>query len=159
GAPAFLDQPAPVVAAVAKPEKKAEDRPVIAQVRDLFKRSCSQCHEGSKPEAGLRVFDAQSLVQKKAVDRANPNAAEILTRIKDDGTNAMPPPWSGRPRLKPEEARTVERWIKDGLPPLEEEVASAGVVGDEYVLRTILDDVTKLKRKGDQVENYRYFSL
>lgn len=160
GAPSFLGEPVatpikPVVEAVTAAK---DARPLHVKVRDLFKESCAQCHEGSKPEAGLRVFDGNSL--KGVVDQENPSASRLMKRIKSSGANQMPPPWSGRKPLKEADWDLVEEWIKAKMPGLEEgEIPARGTVGDTYVLQTILEDVGALRRKETAVENYRYFSL
>jgi len=141
--------------------------PVLLQVEapppnvtDVLRKHCADCHGGSKPESGLRIFDRQALLNKRIVIPKDAASSPLFQRVATEDDLVMPPPGAGRTRLTPAEVASIKGWIDAGAPPLEAFVtAPAKEIGEEYVLATILTDVKALRAANDIVSKYRYFSF
>jgi serine/threonine-protein kinase len=161
GAPSFSDK------VVKQPPAELNNAPppppdsVGAQVRTLFVENCVQCHGESKPKGGFQITDRAQVLDKSRVVPSDPAKSELLTRLVDKD---MPPPGEGRKPLTDAQIEMVRAWIKAGAPeataPEERLVkGTSNQVGDEYVLRSILNDVRKLAGQNERLGSYRYFSL
>src|SRR5262245_15707350 len=95
---------------------------VAAQVKEIFRSRCLECHGGSKTEAGVRVLDRDALVgNRKKVLPGRPNDSPLFEAITAAADDARMPP-SPLPRLDTEEIDAVRRWIADGAPPFPADV-------------------------------------
>jgi serine/threonine-protein kinase len=160
GAPTFPGG-APV-RSVAPPQDSAE---TAARVKEVFRTHCLECHGGSKTTAGVKILDRELLVRKEKVIPRRPEESLLFQLITAKDNSVMPP--AGQPRLAAEEVEAIRQWITEGaaaLPPDEaapaekdKDPALKGVVGVDYVLKKILDDVNALPL-GDR-PFVRYFSL
>jgi serine/threonine-protein kinase len=159
GAPALTNQ------VVAEKGPALVDIPVEAakpgpgDVRTIFKKNCAQCHGGAEPEQ-FTIDNRQQLVAKGVVVPGQPDDSSLFQRITAQGPKRMPPESDGRPALTPDQVAAVRAWIQQGAPPLDPFVlAPPNQVGDDYVLRAILQDVQRLTAANERLESYRYFSL
>jgi serine/threonine-protein kinase len=160
GAPALTEKvtagkatalPAPPAAPAQSPAERA---------RTILDSQCAQCHGGSKPEAGFRINDRDTLLAKGIVVPNQPDGSKILKRITASGDLRMPPDGDGLRALTADEVAAVRAWIQGGAPAFADLLpAPPGQVGDEYVLESILADVRKLTGANERLESYRYFSL
>lgn len=90
-------------------------------IRPLLSDNCFACHgfdEGSR-EAGLRLDTREGAVADlggyAAIVPGDPDASELLVRIKSKDPDAlMPPADSHKDRLSAEAIAKLERWISDG---------------------------------------------
>jgi hypothetical protein len=81
-----------------------------AQVRPILSDRCFMCHgpDATHRQAGIRFDIAEG---------AKGHESEIVRRIgSDDDAERMPPPDSGKARLKPAEVQIVKQWVADGMP-------------------------------------------
>ncbi len=100
-------------------------------VRQIFERSCAQCHDSarrSKPKGGFGyVLDLKRLGASEYVVAGNPDKSDLYQFLIDpDPDLHMPPPDSDAPQLSAEEIKTVHAWIVGlAAPPPASEVVSA----------------------------------
>jgi serine/threonine-protein kinase len=160
-----------MLVATAQEPRAAKVKPIptessAAAVKEIFRAHCLECHGGSATRAGVKILDRNALVDKNAaIVPKRPDESPLFQLIASAEEPFMPP--KSRPRLNPEAVDAVRRWIADGAPafPADEPVpaekdkdkALQDVVGVDYVLKSILEDVRRLKR--DDKPYVRYFSI
>ncbi len=143
---------------------KAKTDPLAAQVKQLFRARCLECHGGAKTFGGVKVLDHARLLRKKVVPgKADDSPLYRLISATDE--SVMPP--SGQPRLSPDEIDLVRRWIvagapafpADAPPPVEKDKDAAfkKIAGVDYVLKKVLAHVRSLTREDRPY--VRYFSI
>lgn len=86
-------------------------------VRPVLVEKCVSCHGPKKQESGLRLDSRAGAltggeIGGPVIDPQNPSASSLLSAIRSDGDVAMPP----NDRLKPEQIRAIEIWLKSGAP-------------------------------------------
>jgi|GEM_PF-1195706 len=86
------------------------------QVKELFQRSCAECHDAAvrKPKGGFgHVADLDRLVAEgDYIAPGQPEKSMIYTVLADpDPDVLMPPPDSDAPKLTEAEKDTVKQWI------------------------------------------------
>jgi serine/threonine-protein kinase len=160
GAANFPEPPGPAAAA-----GTAGNSPLPAQVKEIFRTHCFECHGGSKTNAGVKILDQALLLAKNKVVPGKPDESLLFQLITAGDDSVMPP--QGQPRLGPEDVETVRRWIAAGAGPFPADVAAPvekdkdtpfkGVVGVDYVLKKILAHVRTLPVEDRQY--VRYFSI
>ncbi len=131
---------------------------VAAKARDVFLASCFECHGGKRTEAGLNILDREVLVSKEKVIPDQPEDSLLFQVMNADDDTKMPP--AGRPRLSAEQIATIKDWISAGapqFPPLKEREPGERGIGNEYILRAILQDVRRLPAADRKFA--RYFSI
>jgi mono/diheme cytochrome c family protein len=120
-------------------EKGAVD--YFKQVQPMLEANCYGCHTGGRAKGGLMLNDRVSAVaggktDGPAVVGGKPAESALLTRIKSNETDAMPPKGE---HLTAEQIRLLETWIKEG--------ARWPDLNAEYTTRTELtDDLSFLRR-------------
>jgi mono/diheme cytochrome c family protein len=138
---------------------------LAAQVKELFRTRCFDCHGGAKTEAGVKILDRQVLLAKRKIVPGNPDGSKLFQSITTADENDVMP--KGQPRLSPENVDLVRRWLAEGAPDFpadlvvpeekNKEAAFKDVVGVSYVLQKILADVRTLPL--DERRYVRYFSI
>jgi serine/threonine-protein kinase len=131
---------------------------VAAKARDIFLASCFECHGGKRTEAGINILDREVLVSKDKVVPEQAEDSRLFQVIEASDDTKMPP--EGRPRLGEEQIATIKAWIAAGapqFPPLRERAPGAGGIGNEYILRAILQDIRRLPAADRKFA--RYFSI
>ena len=142
-----------------------DDERLSAQVKELFRTRCFECHGGSATNAGVKILDRQLLVDaKKKVVPGKPDESPLWKLITAEDDTVMPP--EGQPRLSTDDVALVRKWIVAGAPAFQADVARpsepakdpalAQVVGVDYVLKQILRHVRSLP--SDRIPFVRYFS-
>ncbi|EMI52552.1 c-type cytochrome domain-containing protein, partial [Rhodopirellula sallentina] len=127
-------------------DREAEKSKLAADVKELLRSRCSQCHGNDQQIADLNVLSLESLLADDQVvpgDASNSRLYEIL--IEDDEDTRMP---KGAPPLSEKELALVRHWIEAEAPefpadieqPVEEDRDDSltGLVGVDYVLKQIL---------------------
>jgi hypothetical protein len=133
--------------AAARADSAAEK--AASEARQVFRRHCVECHGTVNPRAGLSVLDRNSLVeQKKLVVPGRPSDSELLQLV-EAGT--MPP--GTKPKVSDADRMALRRWVEAGAAPFPREF------GEDYVLRTILEDVREQSKDRKALASTRYFSL
>jgi serine/threonine-protein kinase len=138
---------------------------LAAQVKDIFRRNCFECHGGGTKVYGkFRVFDHEALLKENVVAR-KPEDSPLFKLISVGGDSGMPPP--GRPALKKDEVELVRQWIAEGaLPfPQEQQIPAAirpenafkNLVGVDYVHNQILAHINTFDPAVRPFK--RYFSI
>jgi serine/threonine-protein kinase len=160
GAAPFPEPPGPAAAA-----RASGNSPLPAQVKEIFRTHCFECHGGSKTNAGVKILDQPLLLAKNKVVPDKPDESPLFQFITAQDDSVMPP--QGQPRLGAEDVETVRRWIAAGAPPFPADVAAPvekdkdtpfkDVVGVDYVLKKILAHVRTLPVEDRQY--VRYFSI
>ena len=90
-------------------------------IRPILAENCLSCHGPGKQEAGLRLDTAEGASMSldsglRAIVPGEPNASELLQRIRaTDADTVMPPPHS-RKTLSEEQKLLLERWVAAGAP-------------------------------------------
>jgi serine/threonine-protein kinase len=148
------------------PATPAEGKVLAAEVKEIFRAHCLECHGGARVSGRLKIHDHELLVvKKKLVVPGSPDKSELFGRISDTSEARMPEP--PREALTADQIEKVRRWIVAGAPafpvdvvaPKEEkkEPVFAGKVGIEHVLRSILTHIRDVPREDRAF--FRYFSL
>ncbi len=149
---------AAAAAVAAEPAPKSEQRPcpakpaadLAAQVKEIFRARCLECHGGAKKSGGIDILNRDLLVNRKKVVVPNkPDDSELFARITANDESRMPEP--PREPLTSDQVDLIRRWIAAGAPnfpadapqPSEEkkDPAFEDKVGIDHVLRSILDYV------------------
>jgi serine/threonine-protein kinase len=135
------------------------------RVKEIFRAHCLECHGGSKTNGGVKILDRELLVKKEKVVPGQPDESVLFLHITAEDETAMPP--AGQPRLSSGDIELIRAWIAEGASPFpadlpapaetNKDVALQGVVGVDYVLKAILQDVQTLKPEDRR--SARYFSL
>src|ERR1019366_8868659 len=117
-----------------------------AQVKEIFRTRCLECHSEPKVAGGINIFDHAGLLGKKRLVPGKADESLIYQLVTANDASSMPPP--GQPRLSQQQVETVRDWINDGAPAFPADVAVAvlhkkdpgfkGSVEVEYVLQNIL---------------------
>jgi serine/threonine-protein kinase len=174
---AGLIQSAGVVSAQTKESPPAPNGPpgprdspaqLAAQVKDIFRMHCWECHGGTSKKSGLDIFDHARMLKKETVIPGKPEDSPLFSRVSAPDTDGSIMPPKGQPRLSPDEIARVRQWISIGAPvypadvarPVLEKKEKEGVikgVGVEYVLQHILLDVRKTLIEDRRYK--RYFSI
>jgi serine/threonine-protein kinase len=158
----------PLVRAQAPKEKDASLPPQVlaAQVKEIFRAHCLECHGGKKKQAGLSILDRGLLVdKKKVIIPSKPDESELMARIIATDESRMPEP-PNLP-LASDQVELIRKWIAAGatdfpadiVQPKEEkpDPAFQGKVGIDHIHRHILEYVRKLPA-GDRAF-VRFFSF
>ncbi len=89
-------------------------------IRSILAENCFACHgpDEKTREADLRLDTAAGAIAdlggSRAIDPANPDASELISRIESDDPDAvMPPPDSGH-QLTDEQKQLLRRWVAGG---------------------------------------------
>ena len=86
-------------------------------VRPVLIRNCVSCHGPKKQESGLRLDSRDGAlvggeIEGPVINLDSPASSNLLRAVRGDGDIAMPPD----SKLKPEEIRAIETWLKAGAP-------------------------------------------
>jgi serine/threonine-protein kinase len=150
---------------------KEKDAPVppqvlAAQVKEVFRAQCLECHGGKKKQAGLSILDRALLVdKKKVVVPGKPDDSELIARIIATDESRMPEP--PNLALAADQVELIRKWIVAGAPDFPADVvgptedkkdpAFQGKVGIDHIHRHILKYVRELPA-GDRAF-VRFFSF
>ncbi|HBI45205.1 MAG TPA: hypothetical protein DDY78_20470 [Planctomycetales bacterium] len=155
----------PVAAPAVAAEPAAPVENLAASVKELLRGNCFDCHGGSRTNAGVKILDRELLVNKKKLVPGKPDESMLFQLVTATDDSVMPP--AGRPRLKPDAAELIRRWIAGGAPAFPADVAAAGepnkdpafknFAGVDYVLKKILENVRTLSAEDRRF--VRYFSI
>lgn len=153
GAPAFVPKDPPAI--------KTATVDLSAQVKEVFRVHCFDCHGGTSTKAGVRILDWDSLVtKKKKVIPSKPQDSAVYRVISALDQTVMPP--QGRPRLGESDLILIRDWIAAGAAPFPEDLVASPIApvvkdaGADYVLGQILQHVRTLNVEDRQF--VRYFS-
>lgn len=84
------------------------------EIRPLFKERCYACHGALKQKGGLRVDTVAFLKEANALVAGDPNASELVARIRSgDDDERMPPEGHA---LSPDQVNVIVEWIAAGAP-------------------------------------------
>ena len=140
----------------------ADDRTQLAaQVKQIFRTRCYECHGQSRTEAGINVMDRDSYVAADGqIIPGDIDGSYLFDTIVSDDENVRMPR-SPLPALRPDEIRIVRKWIAEGATAFPDDVETSSVpdtsvIGNEYVLKSILSFVRDLP--VDRRPFYRFFS-
>lgn len=143
-----------------------DDEALAAEVKQIFRTRCSECHGKTRREADIDILDTATFVgEDKAVSPGRIDESSLYDYIaSEDEDSRMPEP--PLPPLESFEIETVRRWIEAGAPAFPEDVnqpdASAAdpslskIVGAEYVLEQIHKHVKSSPR--DDRPYLRFFT-
>jgi mono/diheme cytochrome c family protein len=137
-----------------------EPAKLAKEVRKIFKQQCLECHGGAKTKAGLKILELPSLLEEGRVVRGKPAESKVVKAITSTDEAERMPQGKDRKPLTAAEQDLVKAWIIAGAPefPVSKPI-SRDKVGEDYILKAILQDVRKLKTAEQSVEFVRYFSL
>ena len=136
---------------------------LAADVKEIFRRRCYECHGGSSTQAGIEVLRHDTLLSKQGLVPGKPDESKVyLSIIEPDESARMP---QDQPGLSSQDINTVRQYILAGAPAFPADIAvpaeatraaGQGVVGLNYVLKQIHRHVQSLS-PSDRI-NTRYFS-
>ena len=131
-----------------------------ANVKQIFRTRCAECHGPARQEAGINLLDtatyvgADGFVVPGDIDQST--LFDVLTTSDEDRRM----PQSPLPALRPDEVETIRQWIAQGAGSLPADVpavtADVSVIGHDYVLEQILAFVQSVPREERRF--YRFFS-
>jgi len=142
--------------------KPPEPDAVAAEVKQILRNRCHDCHGGTSTQGGLVILDRASLLAASAVVPGRPAQSSLLDRV-TSGDDSIVMPEAPLPRLAAHEIDAIRRWIELGAAPFPADVpATATAEGTtmaslEGIYATILSDVDKTPRADRRFR--RYFSL
>ncbi len=111
GAPPLPEGDAKSPIAPAEPHSK-----LAAEVKDIFRKRCYECHKSAKAEGGIKIMHHRLLVSvRKVVVPGQPAESELLNLLTTDDEDARMPPRE-KQRLSEQEIEAVRRWILEGAP-------------------------------------------
>lgn len=117
---------------------------LAAQVRDILRKHCFECHgTNGQPKGELQILDHSTLIQRKLVLPRSADHSELFLLIRDGN---MPP--GTRPKLIEAERAVLRKWIEMGAAPFPKER------GEAYVSSRILKDVAKLPKEIREFARY-----
>jgi len=138
-----------------------EPTQLAAQVKQIFRTRCFECHGQSRTEASINVMNLASYVAADGPITPGDIDGSYLfdTIVSDDEDQRMPK--SPLPALRPDEIQIVRKWIAEGATAFPEDVETSSspdtsVIGNEYVLKSIVSFVRALP--VDRRPFYRFFS-
>src|SRR5262245_21434005 len=80
----------------------ADGKTLAAEVKEIFRANCLECHGGAKVSGRLKILDHELLVvKKKLIVPGSPDKSELFGRITDTSEARMPEP--------PREALTADQ--------------------------------------------------
>ena len=92
-------------------------------IRPILADRCFRCHgpDQAQRQADLRLDRRDAALAARdglpAIAAGAPERSELYRRIRHaDDAHVMPPPDSGKPRLRDAEVKLIERWIRAGAP-------------------------------------------
>lgn len=134
-----------------------------AQVKELFRARCFECHGGSRTAADVRILDRELLVSSEKIVPGKPGESLLLDLISADDDSVMPP--EGQPKLSEAEIQRVRLWIEEGslpfpadqaIPTSEAQDPAGRQQGVPYILSAIAAHVRDQPREKRPF--LRYFS-
>ena len=151
--------------APAQPPVTEDNESLAADVKQIFRSRCSECHGKTRRESDIDILDMSTFVGRD--DQVVPHDVDQSTLFdyvsSDDEDMRMPEP--PLPPLEPFEIATVRRWIEAGAPPFPEDVdlpikspsdlALSSVIGAEYVLTQIGIHFGLGKHRDEYWQRYR----
>ena len=134
-----------------------------ANVKEILRKRCFECHGGSKSQGGVKVLDHVLLTgDRKIVVPREPDQSLMYQLLTASDESSMPP--SGQPRLSSEELDSIRRWIAAGASAFPADVGTpvgigtdATAKGNDYVLAKIADHIRQ--QTVDRRPFLRYFSI
>jgi serine/threonine-protein kinase len=135
-----------------------------AEVKEILRSRCADCHGSAASSTDFDVLDAQSLIDAGVVAAAKPEESKLMkVLVSEDEEIRMP---QDLPALSSSEIDKIRNWIvagatafpKDVPLPKEEnrEDSFSSIAGVDYVLKRILAHQRSLS--SDQAKSMRYFS-
>ncbi len=151
------------IAAVARESHQAGDSGAdyFRDVQPLLKQRCYDCHQGGKAKGGLRVDDRSSMLRGgksdgPAIVAGKPAESSLIHRITtEDEDDIMPP--KGDP-LSPAQVDLLQRWIKNGAPWPQFDVANFTpnpLAGDLAFLRRVTLDTVGVTPTEAEIAAFR----
>lgn len=146
-------------------EEPSNSAELAAQVKEVLRKRCFECHGGSKTQGGVKILDHALLVgERQVVIPREPDNSPLYQVLTATDESTMPP--AGQPRPAAEEIDLVRRWIVAGAPAFPADVkvpdevaktAGSSAIGSEYVLGKILEHVRS--QTTERRPFLRYFSI
>jgi len=92
----------------------------VRDVQPIFKKHCDECHGPKTQKSGYRL-DVRDVAQKggdqgaAAIVPGNAAISPLFRFVSgDEEEMRMPPKESGKPRLTPDEVKTIQAWLDEG---------------------------------------------
>ena len=156
----------PIGALGADKDSGKESEKLAAQVKNIFRTRCVECHGKTRREADINILDTANFVgEGMAVTPGSIDDSILYDYIASDDEDYRMPE-APLPPLEPFEIEMVRKWIEANAPAFAKDIqnpsdesndsALANVVGAEYVLKQILDHVEATPR--DDRPYLRFFS-
>ena len=139
----------------------ADTSAIAAQVKEIFRTRCFECHGGSATQGGVDVLSAPAMREIGAVVPEEPDESLVYqVLIESDEDVRMP---RGLPALQPEEITVVRQWIVSGAAEFPDDVSSSRDSADaeqyrgaDYLLEQIVEHQRSLP--SSERRHFRYFS-
>jgi mono/diheme cytochrome c family protein len=129
-------------------------------VLPILRDNCFRCH-GEKERGGLKLNSREAAFKggdskQPAVVPGKPETSALMVRLQADEEHRMPPKGE---RLKPEQVRTLETWIREGAkwpapPTRPEEVAPAPLTLDAAFLRRVYLDTVGVPPTAEEARAF-----
>ncbi|MFO0940680.1 MAG: c-type cytochrome domain-containing protein [Pirellulales bacterium] len=137
---------------------------LMAEVKEILRGRCVDCHGSAASSTEFDVLDAKSLIEGDVVKPGKPEESKLLNvLVSEDEETRMP---QDQPALSSSEVDKIRKWISEGAsafpadvtPPKEDqrEDSFSAVAGVDYVLKQILAHQRSLV--ATNAKSMRYFS-
>lgn len=132
-----------------------------AQVKQIFRTRCFECHGATRQEAGIHILDASTYVgDGEYVSPGDVDSSHLFDTVCSDDEDVRMPQ-SPLPPLQPFEIQAIRQWIAGGAKPFPKDIPADQAnddrnTGTEHVLETILTHIRTVPRESRKY--VRYFS-
>lgn len=87
----------------------------IAEVKEILRSRCSECHSAEASSTDFDVLSSESLVKSAVVKAGKPEESKLMNVIVSEDEEIRMP--QDLPALSPSEIDKVRLWIAEGDPP------------------------------------------
>jgi mono/diheme cytochrome c family protein len=117
---------------------RAAEESLAGRARAVLEARCYRCHgkDGAAKGGFGYVLDRDRLVARAKLVPGKADESELYQRVRD---GEMPPAW--QPRLRPEDAAVLRRWIEAGAPAVRTASGPRAFIPDDEVLRLVRADL------------------
>jgi len=141
-----------------------ESSHVAAEVKEIFRSRCFECHGGTATQAGVSILNAASLRENENVAVKTPEDSQLVQLLLETDEDVRMP--LGSPALSHSNIDLVKQWIAAGAPDFPEDVASpnmdssSGNSGRQWDPNYVLQQILQHQRSLPSSErfHFRYFS-
>lgn len=96
---------------------------LAAEVKEILRANCAECHSEEDARADVRVFDHAGLLEAEHIVPHKPDGSHLYQLITSTDDDVMPP--SSRPSLTAQQITAIRKWIAMGAAAFPLDVSTA----------------------------------